>query len=151
MIVRYYEDFIISVPYTFGNYVVDKNEIIDYAKKWDPQPFHIDEEKAKNSVFKGLIAAGSHIFAISVLLINQWEVKVKAIAMIGMEEVRFMHPVRPGDILTLTHECVDKRESENKNDRGIVKNRITLKNQNDEIVITYIDIMLIAKKGGCFG
>ncbi|MFH2044886.1 MAG: MaoC/PaaZ C-terminal domain-containing protein [Pseudomonadota bacterium] len=145
MMVKYYEDFTIGVEEAVGSHAVDKQEIIDYAIKWDPQPIHIDEEKARKSDFKGLIAAGSHIFAISILIINNWEYKVKAIAMLGMDEVRFKHAVRPGDVLSLSHKCIYKRESENQKDRGIIKNRINLKNQNDEIVLTYIDIMLIAK------
>lgn len=143
---KYFEDFTIGIEEAVGSHVVNKREIIDYAKKWDPQPIHIDEEEAKNSDFKGLIAAGSHIFAISILIINRWEHKVKAIAMLGMDEVRFKHAVRPGDKLSLTHKCIYKRESEKQQDRGIIKNRIILKNQNNEVVLTFIDIMLIEKK-----
>jgi acyl dehydratase len=146
MSAKYFEDFTIGVEEAVGSHVVDKQEIIDYARKWDPQPIHIDEEEAKNSDFKGLIAAGSHIFAISILIINRWEYKVKAIAMLGMDEVRFKNAVRPGDKLSLTHKCIYKRESENQKNRGIIKNRIILKNQNNEVVLTFIDTMLIAKK-----
>lgn len=140
-----FEDFTVGSCETFGNYHLEKDAVIEYAKKWDPQPFHVDEEKAKRSVYKGLTASGSHLFAISVLLIMQREIKVKVIAMLGIEELQFKHPARPGDQLFMTHECLDKRESENKDDRGIVKDRITLKNQNDDIVLTYVDNMLIAK------
>src|SRR4030042_1657457 len=146
MSIKYYEDFNVGSQDTFGNYIVVKDEIIEYARKWDPQPFHIDEEKAKKSVFNGLTAAGSHIFAISILLIMQREIKVQVVAMLGIEKLQFKHPVRPGDRLSLTHECIDKRESENKDDRGIVQNRITLKNQNGDDVLTYIDNMLISKR-----
>jgi len=146
MSIKYYEDFTVGSSETFGNYIVEKDEIIEYARKWDPQPFHIDEEKAKKSVFNGLTAAGSHIFAVSILLIMQREIKVQVVAMLGIEKLRFKHPVRPGDRLSLTHECIDKRESENKDDRGIVQNRITLKNQNGDDVLTYIDNMLISKR-----
>ncbi len=146
MTIKYFEDFTVGSFETFGNYFVEKGEVIKYAKKWDPQPFHIDEEEAKKSVFKGLTASGSHIFAISVFLIMQREIKIKVIAMLGIEKLQFKHPARPGDQLHITHECLDKRESVNKNDRGIVQNRITLKNQNDEIVLMYIDNVLIAKR-----
>lgn len=146
MAIKYFEDFIVGSCETFGKYFVEKEEVIEYAKKWDPQPFHIDEEKAKASIFNGLTASGSHLFAISVHLIMQREIKVKVIAMLGIEKLQFKQPARPGDQLYMTHECLKKRESENKDDRGIVQNRTTLKNQNDDIVLTYIDNMLIAKR-----
>lgn len=146
MKIKYFEDFKPGDSATFGKYVMEKDEMIEYAKKWDPQPFHIDEEKAADSVYKGLTASGAHIFAISYLLIMQREIKVKVIGMLGIKEMKFEHPARPGDILTMTHECVDKRESKSKKDRGIVQNKIILKNQKGEIVLTFLDTVMIAKR-----
>jgi acyl dehydratase len=143
--IKHFEDFTVGSSETFGNYLLTKDEIIEYATKWDPQPFHVDEEKAKETIFKGLTAAGSHLFAISCFLIMQRDIKVKVLAMLGIEELQFKLPARPDDQLSLTHECITKRESEKKNDRGIVQNRVTLKNQKNDIVLTYIDNMLIAK------
>lgn len=143
---KYFEDFTVGSSETFGNYLLTKDEIIEYAKKWDPQPFHIDEEKAKQSIFKGLTASGSHLFAISSFLIMQRDINIIVLAMLGIEKLQFKLPARPDDQLSLTHECITKRESKNKKDRGIVQNRTTLKNQKNDIVLTYIDNMLIAKK-----
>lgn len=146
MATKYFEDFTVGSSDTFGNYHLTKDEIIEYAKKWDPQPFHIDEKQANQSIFRGLTAAGSHIFAISILLIMQRDIKVKVVAMLGIESLKFKHPARPDDQLSVTHECINKRESENRKDCGVVQNKITLKNQKNEVVLTYVDNMLIAKK-----
>jgi len=143
---RYFKDFIPGEVLTLGTHSVTAEEIIEYAEKWDPQPRHIDPEAAKESSFGGLIASGSHIFAISVRLLVTQNPPVAVIAVVGCDKIRFTHPVRPGDVLTSYAECVEIRPSRTKADRGIVRNKVTLVNQNGEQVLSYIDTILALKR-----
>ena len=143
---KFFEDFNPGDIATFGEYELTKDEIIEFAKKWDPQPFHINEEDAKKSVFEGITASGCQVVSISVLLIMKRDIKVKVLAGLGWDEVRFPAPVRPGDVLSLRHECLEAIDSKSKPDRGIVRNRLTLLNQKDEPVLTYIDTIMVARK-----
>ena len=143
---KYFEDFIPGKIETLGTHSVTSEEIIEYAEKWDPQPLHIDPDAAKESDFGGLIASGSHVFAIAVRLLVIQKPQVAIIAALECDKVRFTHPVRPGDVLTLYGECVETRPSRSKADRGVVRTRITLINQNGEQVLSFIDIILVLKR-----
>lgn len=143
---QYFEDFVPGEVITLGSYPVSSDEILDYANKWDPQPLHMDPEAAKSTPFGGLIACGTHVFAISVRLLVTQKTPVAVIAALGLDEVRFSHPVRPGDVLTLIRECLEVRPSKSKSYRGIVRNNIRLVNQNGEQVLSYIDTILVAKR-----
>jgi acyl dehydratase len=142
----YFEDFTPGEVLTLGAHSVTADEIIEYAKKWDPQPRHIDPEAAKESSFGGLVASGAHIFAISVRLLVTQNPLVAVIAVVGCDKVRFTQAVRPGDVLTSYFECVETRPSRTKADRGIVRNKVTLVNQNGEQVLSYIDTILVFKR-----
>ena len=142
----YFEDFEIGQRITVREHVVLKDEVVAFAAKWDPQPFHVDEEAARASGFGGLVACSSHIMAICIRLLNEEEVRANVLAGLGWDEVRFPNPVRPGDSLMLTVECVDTRESRSKPDRGIVRNRVTVRNQKDELVATFEDMIIVAKR-----
>jgi acyl dehydratase len=143
---KYLDDFISGEVLTLGTHSVTADEIIEHAKRWDPQPHHIDPEAAKESSFGGLIASGSHVFAISVRLLVTQNPPGAVIAVVGCDKIRFTHPVRPGDVLTSYAECVETRPSRTKADRGIVRNKITLVNQNGERVLSYIDTILALKR-----
>lgn len=143
---KYFEDFIPGKIEPLGTHSVTSEEIIEYAEKWDPQPLHIDPDAAKESDFGGLIASGSHVFAIAVRLLVLQKPQAAVIAAVGCDKVRFTHPVRPGDVLTLYGECVETVPSRSKADRGVVRTRITLINQNGEQVLSFIDIILVLKR-----
>jgi len=143
---RYFEDFTPGEILTLGTHAVTADEIIEFARKWDPQPRHTDPEAAKESSFGGLVASGAHIFAISVRLLVTQSPPVAVIAVVGCDRVRFSYPVRPGDMLTSYFECVETRPSRTKSDRGIVRNKVTLVNQNGEQVLSYIDTILALKR-----
>jgi len=113
-----------------GEYKLTQEDIIEFGKKWDPQFFHVDPAAAKQSIFSGLVAAGVHLIAITVLQLVTHQPQVSVLAGLGWDEVRFLAPARPGDILTLLRECIKIRPSTTKLDRGIVKNRLTFRNQN---------------------
>ncbi len=131
---------------TWGDYTVSEDAIVDYAREWDPQPFHVDKEAAEKSIFRSLTAAGCHIISIAIKLINLSDFNPSLIAAIGWDELRFHNPVRPGDRLSLTIECLEARASESKPDRGIVRNQFTLVNQNKETVLRFQDIIIVRKR-----
>lgn len=143
---KYFEDFRVGDKFTFGAYRVTREEIVAFATKWDPQPFHLDDAAAAASGFGALTASGAHVVAITVSLIVAREVRVAVLAALGWDEVRFLAPVRPGDVLALSHECLETRESRSKPDRGIVKNRLVALNDRGEPVLSYVDTILVARR-----
>jgi acyl dehydratase len=143
---KHFEDFHLGEETTVGNYLVTTDEIIEFARKWDPQPFHIDEEAAKQSIFGGLIACGCHLVSISILLENESLTKPHIIAGLGWDHLRFPNPVRPGDKLFLTVVCLEKRDLKSRAEQGIVRNLVTLTNQKGEPVLTYQDTIIVAKR-----
>jgi acyl dehydratase len=145
--IKYFEDFQVGgeevIP---AEYLVTKDEIIEVAKKWDPQPFHIDEKAAERSGFGGLIASSPHVFAIYAWLGNQLQDRAAALAALGFDELRLPNPVRAGDRLSCTARCIDKRESRSKPDRGIVWSESVVTNQHGEIVLSAKSTAMIAKR-----
>lgn len=134
---KYYEDYIVDktihIPVT---YRVSEEEIISMASKWDPQPFHIDKEAAKQSIFAGLVASSAHIIPIFIWLGQQEGVKTAAVSALGFEQMKPLLPVRPGDELTYRYECTEKRPSNSRPGIGIVKCEGRMYNQQGELVFT---------------
>ena len=119
-------------------YTVLKEEIIDIARRYDPLPFHLDEEAAKKTIYGGLTAPGVLTQCINVWLIFHSLPRAAVIGLVGKDEVVFPAPVRPGDRLHLETEALGKRRSRSKPDRGLNRTRFIVKNQNDEIVYSAI-------------
>ena len=142
----YFEDIEIGSLRTSGPYLVSRDEIVEFAKKYDPQPRHIDEDAAAHSVAGGLTAAGSHTFAIYTALTHGFQPRLHSLAALGWDEVRLPNPVRPGDELDLTSTIVEKRESRSKPDRGIVRVEIRLRNQKGETVLQCFPTVLVARR-----
>ena len=142
----YFEDVVVGAVMTAGPYRVTRDEMVAYARKWDPFPFHVDEAAGRASVYGGLIASGEYTMAVKQALIHQLGPNEALIGSLGYDELRYLGPVRPDDGLTLAMECIDKRASRSKPDRGVVKYRVTLTNQDGEPVLSYIDIVLLAKR-----
>jgi acyl dehydratase len=118
----YYEDLAIGDTYETGGYTVTKAEIIDFAEQFDPQPFHVDEEAAAESMFGGLVASGLHTLCLSVrLFVTEFvggEAGLANMGGLGMDDLRWHEPVRPGDTLHVRIEVTDKTPSESRSDRG---------------------------------
>lgn len=147
MHIKYFEDFVVGEEEVIpAEYLVTRDEIIEIASRWDPQPFHLDEEAARDSMFGGLIAASSHVFGICSWMGNHMDHKSAALAALGFDELRLPNPVRAGDRLTATATCLEKRESRSKPDRGIVTSEMVLRNQRGEIVVTLKSTAMIAKR-----
>ena len=142
----YFEDIEVGDSRRAGPYFVSKAEIIQFAKQYDPRPFHIDEEAAARSVFAGLSASAAHTFAIYIFLTDKLQPPIHALAGLGYDELRLPNPVRPGDDLELESITVEKRESKSKPDRGTLRNQIHLRNQKGETVLQCIGSVLVAKR-----
>ena len=141
----FYEDIPLNQPRTTNEYVVPEEELIAFARKWDPLAMHTDREAAKKSLHGGLIAPAMYTMAIANALIDQLDPSVQSIG--GAEwKVQFPHPVRPGDRLVATSECVHKRDSRTKADRGIARFVISMRNQREEIVLQWECTVLVARK-----
>lgn len=122
---------------TFGSsrLTVDQGRIESFAAEFDPQPFHLDEEAARGSIFRGLAASGWHTAAITMKLLVESELRIAGgLIGAGFDELRWPRPVRPGDELRVHSEVLEIRRSRSRPTQGMVKVRITTLNQNDEAV-----------------
>jgi len=133
----YWEDFRTDDEIDLGEYRVTREEILEFARRYDPQPFHTDEEAAKESIYGGLIASGWHTCAMMMrLLCEAVLLDAASLGSPGVESVRWLKPVRPGDTLTARMRVLDTRASRSKPDRGIIKSRWEVSNQDGETVMT---------------
>jgi acyl dehydratase len=119
-------------------YLVTAEEIKEVARRWDPQPFHLDEAAGEASHFGGLVGSGAHSIAISICLGNEEVPGTAAVAGLGIDELRFIAPIRPGDRLTQTDEIIDARPSGSRPQWGIVRGQRTLRNQDGVTVLTCV-------------
>ena len=120
--VLYFEDHIPGSVYTFGSILVDEKAIVDFASQYDPQIFHTDPDAAKKSSFGGIVASGWHTAALAMrLLVDHRLSHVANLGSPGLDELRFLKPVRPGDELRVRLTILEVRPSESKADRGVVK------------------------------
>jgi len=143
----YWEDFKVGERITVGTVSVDKDEVIEFASRYDPQSFHIDEEAAKQSIYGGLIASGWHSCALIMRLIcDSYMLEAASLGSPGLDSVRWPKPVRPGDTLTAYRTTVESRESKSRPEAGIVKTLWEVENQNGELVITMSGINLFLKR-----
>ncbi|MAG97917.1 MAG: MaoC/PaaZ C-terminal domain-containing protein [Alphaproteobacteria bacterium] len=120
-------------------------EIVTFAERYDPRPYHLSEIAARESHFGGLVASGINTMALWNNLRFEAEAGLDQIAGVGLDEVRFHHPVRPGDRLSLRVECLAKQPSRGKSDRGVLSFQHELSNQNGELVMSLRMQMLAAR------
>jgi acyl dehydratase len=147
MTVHYLEDFAPGQVFDTGKHRVDKNEIFAFARQYDPQPFHVDEEAAHQSPFQGLAASGWHTAAMTMRLMVDGEFKpAGGILGVGFEDLSWPRPVRPGDELHARSEVLEVRPSKSKPDRGMIRVRTTTFNQNDEPVMVFTGNLLVPRR-----
>jgi acyl dehydratase len=135
----YFEDFEVGKTRQAGSRTVTREEILEFARKFDPQPFHVDEEAARRSPFGGLIASGWHTAALchGILVEELLGEDSGSMGSPGVDELRWLKPVRPGDTLTVHTEVLEVTPSRSK-PGGLVKLRYGVRNQNGEEVMTMI-------------
>ncbi len=143
---RYLEDYPAGSRAEFGAVHVDAGEIIAFAKRYDPQPFHTDAERAKQWPYGGLIASGWHTCAMMMrAFIDEFVDPETSLGSPGLGPIRWKLPVRPGDVLRVRARVVDSRRSQSKPDRGTVTFEVEVLNQNDAVVMTIEDWRAIVK------
>src|SRR5579863_7930491 len=147
MTVRYLEDFAVGQVFNTGRVRIDKEQIFAFARQFDPQPFHIDEDAARNSPFQDLAASGWHTAALTMRLMVDGEFKpAGGILGVGFDELSWPRAVRPGDELRAQSEVIDVRPSKSRSDRGLIRVRTTTLNQNDETVMMFTGNLLVPKR-----
>jgi acyl dehydratase len=133
----YLEDFQPGQVREFGHYAVSEEEIVEFARRYDPQPFHVDPEAAKQSIYGGLIGSGWMTCAIAMRMIcDGYLLRTASMGSPGVDNVRWKLPVRPGDVLHMRMTIVEVRPSQSKPDRGIVRTTWEVMNQKNEVVMT---------------
>ena len=147
---RYFEDYIPGAIYEYGSITVVQEDIVAFAKNFDPQDFHTDPDAAKQTIFGGLIASGWHTAGMMMrLYADHYLSKVASLSSPGVDELRWKQPVRPGDELSIRVTVTEARRSNSKPDRGIVRSFIEVLNQKDEVVMSMSALnLLLCRNGG---
>jgi acyl dehydratase len=148
MLMLYFEDIVPGTKSAFGRYEVTREEVIDFASKYDPQPFHLSDEAAAQTYFGRLSASGWHTAAMMMRMLvdNMSDIQQAGLGSPGLDELRWLKPVYPGDVLRVETEVLDKRPSRSRADMGSFRSRATIYNQDDVAVMTATSIGLIRRR-----
>jgi acyl dehydratase len=139
----YFEDYTSDFEMAGGRYRITEEEILEFGRRFDPQPLHTDPEAAAAGPFGGLIAPGCLTFSVRNALYNQLPARPVLIAGLGLERMDLPTPVRPGDLLSLRISVADARRSNSKPDRGIVTMNQAVENQKGEVVLSMTSKMIV--------
>ncbi len=133
----YFEDIETGSKQSFGRYEVTREEVIEFASKYDPQPFHLDDEAAASTHFGRLSASGWHTCAMTMRMLveNMAQVEQAGLGSPGIDDLRWIRPVYPGDTLRVESEVISKRRSRSRPDMGLFKSKVQVFNQDDELVM----------------
>jgi len=140
---KFFEDYPVGAVFTGGSVSVSEQEILDFARRYDPQPMHVDKAAAEHGRYGGLIASGWHTGALMMQLLAEHFVPEGNLASPGLQELRWILPVRPGDRLSLRVTVLEARRSRTKPDQGVVVSLVEVLNQQNEVVMTLKPISLI--------
>jgi acyl dehydratase len=144
----WFEDFPVGMTVEIPGPVLTRESILEYARRYDPQPFHVDEEAAKRSPYGGLIASGWHTVSLAMRMIcDAYLLDAASLGSPGVNQVRWLKPVRPGDSLRLRMTVLEARPSASKPDRGTVLHRWDVLNQNGETVMTMEGYGMFRRRG----
>ncbi|MBL6952339.1 MAG: MaoC family dehydratase [Alphaproteobacteria bacterium] len=134
----YLEDLVVGQERAFGHYEVTEEEVMAFAGRYDNQPFHTDKEAAKDSIYGGLIASGWHTCAMFMRMVCDAQAGQNNLAMMGspgFDDLKWLLPVRPGDVLSVRSKILSATPSDNKPDRGTVRMQNWVLNQNGDVVL----------------
>ncbi len=146
---RYFENFQVGDTFVLGSLKVTEEDIIAFAKQFDPQPFHIDPERAKDSIFGGLVASGCHILSLFMRLFYDGVLhETASIGSPGADEIRWLTPVRPGDVLSGRFAVLEKRHSRSRPNLGIIHSSCALFNQAGDVVMTMKGVHFVGQGPG---
>ena len=143
---KYFEDIEVGQAERYGSYEVTREEVMDFASRYDPQPFHLDDEAAAATHFGRLSASGWHTGAMAMrMMVDHMKQDPRAsLGSPGIDELRWVKPVYPGDTLSIESTLIGKRRSKSRPDMGITKGTTTVFNQHGEVVMTMVSNGLIA-------
>jgi acyl dehydratase len=149
---QYLEEFEAGQKFGSGRLLVEAARIKSFAAEFDPQPFHLDENIASDSFFKGLAASGWHTAAMTMRLLVESDLKpAGGIIGAGFDELRWPRPVRPGDELHVESEVLEVRGSKSRPDQGVIKVKTTTLNQNDEPVQVFVGNLIVPRRPASLG
>lgn len=146
---RYFEDMVVGEIRRFGSYQVTREEVLDFASRYDPQPFHLSDEAAAKTHFGKLAASGWHTCAMTMaMMVADFHTDEQAgLGSPGVDELRFLKPVFPGDTLRCESELLKKQLSTSRPNRGSMWTQIRTFNQHDEMVLRFTGISMIQARG----
>ncbi|HVI04925.1 MAG TPA: MaoC family dehydratase [Sphingomicrobium sp.] len=144
----YFEDLMVGAETEFGSYDVTREEVLEFARKYDPQPFHLSDEEAAKTHFKRLAASGWHTAAMTMAVIARYVVdhQQAGLGSPGIDDLRWRRPVYPGDRLNVRGHILEKTASRSRPEMGSFKTQTIVTNQNDEVVMTFVSIVLIRRR-----
>jgi acyl dehydratase len=144
-----FEDIVVGSKAAFGSYAVTREEVIEFAQQYDPQPFHLDDEAAAQTHFGRLSASGWHTCAMTMAMLveNLKAMKQAGLGSPGVDELRWLKPVYPGDTLRCETEVIEKTQSRSRPEMGSFRSKLVVFNQHDEMVMRFISIGLIRVRG----
>ncbi|MDB5680800.1 MAG: acyl dehydratase [Sphingomonas bacterium] len=137
---QYFEDIQVGARSSFGRYEVTRDEVLEFARKYDPQPFHLSDEAAAATHFGRLSASGWHTCAMTMAMVveNLKNQRQAGLGSPGIDELKWLKPVYPGDTLRCETEILEKRVSASRPEMGLFKSRMTVFNQDDVPVMTFV-------------
>ena len=144
----YFEDVPLGGETTFGHYDVTREEVLGFARKYDPQPFHLSDEEAAKTHFGRLAASGWHTCAMTMAVIARHVVDEQqaGLGSPGVDELRWLKPVYPGDRLTVRAKVIDKIPSRSKPEIGVIRSATQVTNQDDVPVMTFTSIVMFRRR-----
>jgi acyl dehydratase len=145
---KYFEDIVTGERESFGRYEVQRDEVIDFARKYDAQPFHLDDAAAAQTHFGRVAASGWHTCAMMMNMLvahmqSEPDQQAKSLGAIGIDELRWLEPVYPGDVLRCEREIIEKIPSKSRPEMGVIKQKVTVFNQHDRPVATMMPIAMM--------
>ncbi|MCF8708340.1 MaoC family dehydratase [Rhizorhapis sp. SPR117] len=145
---QYFEDIEVGTRASFGGYSVTRKEVLDFAERYDPQPFHLSDEEAAKTHFGRIAASGWHTCAMmmAMYVTHMKQDEHAGLGAAGVDEVRWLKPVYPGDTLRCETEVLEKTASRSRPEMGSFRSRMTVFNQHDMPVLTFISIGLIKRR-----
>ena len=144
---RYFEDFAPGDVIELGGRTITKEGIVAFAREFDPQPFHTDEAAATRSIYGGLLASGWHTGSLAMRILYDGLLKdTVSLGSPGIDELRWLKPVRPGDTLSLRMTILETIPSRTKPDRGLVRSLMEMRNQHGEVVLTIRGLSLLGRR-----
>jgi acyl dehydratase len=144
----YFEDMQPGAETEFGSYDVTREEVLEFARKYDPQPFHLSDEEAAKTHFGRLAASGWHTCAMTMAVIARKVVEQRqaGLGSPGVDELRWLKPVYPGDRLTVRGKILESTPSRSRPDRGVIRSQVTVVNQDKVAVLSFVSIVMYQRR-----